>query len=93
MFLASTTSSYILTIDENGQVIESTFLDDIKLLVDKLGGEITHEYMLIKGFTLDLSDDMVPTLQEKLQEIKDKFNCHIFLEKDSEVHAYSAHEY
>ncbi|KAG5972094.1 hypothetical protein E4U55_000914 [Claviceps digitariae] len=42
------------------------------------GGKITHEYSLIKGFTVEMKDDTITTLET---------NEHVkAVEKDGEVH-------
>lgn len=67
-------------------------MEDVKSLVFNLGGKITHEYSLIKGFTMDVSDDVLPHLKQQLQEAERRFGYKVYLEKDSEVHAFAKHE-
>lgn len=81
-----------MTVDQNDELISSTFLDDIKSLVHDLGGKITHEYSLIKGFTMDASDDVLPRLKKKLQEVESEFGYKVNLERDSEVYCFESHD-
>lgn len=41
---------------------------------------------------MDVSDDVLPHLKQQLQEIESRFGFKIYLEKDSEVHAFAKHE-
>lgn len=51
-------------------------LDAAKKQVTDQGGKITHEFKLIKGFTADMPDDKVSTMQS---------NDHINVEADGKV--------
>ncbi|KAK5175557.1 uncharacterized protein LTR77_000696 [Saxophila tyrrhenica] len=51
-------------------------LEEAKKNVTDQGGKITHEFKLVKGFTADIPDDKVSTLQS---------NEHVNYEQDSKV--------
>ncbi|KAF1942232.1 hypothetical protein EJ02DRAFT_444188 [Clathrospora elynae] len=51
-------------------------LDAAKKHVTDQGGKIVHEFSLIKGFTAEIPDDAISTLES---------NEHVTVEKDSEV--------
>lgn len=57
-----------------------------------MGGKITHEYSLIKGFTMDASDEALSHIKEKLLEVEDRFGYKVYLEQDAQVHAFKDHE-
>ena len=83
-------SSYILTFSKYNidEVVPASFVETVKSLLTGFGGKITHEYVLIKGFTVDLPSDAIPTLKKKLSLIGKEFEYNFNLEKDSEVHAF-----
>lgn len=70
----------------------SAILEDVKSLVYNMGGKITHEYSLIKGFTIDASDDLLPRLKAKLHELENTFGYRVHLERDSEAHTFKSHD-
>ncbi|QLL34554.1 hypothetical protein HG536_0G04160 [Torulaspora globosa] len=72
--------------------MSSAILDDIKSVVYNMGAKITHEYSLIKGFTMDASDELLPRLKQKLLEIENTFGYRVHLERDSEVHSFRSHD-
>ncbi|CAI1731451.1 hypothetical protein SEUBUCD646_0O03040 [Saccharomyces eubayanus] len=91
MAQASSLSSYIVTFPKSDTVLEeeNNIIEDVKKYVVEIGGKITHEYSLIKGFTVDLPDNsqVLDSLTERLSYIENKFGAKCNLEKDSEVHA------
>ncbi|CAI4063949.1 uncharacterized protein SKDI_08G1840 [Saccharomyces kudriavzevii IFO 1802] len=91
MAQASSLSSYIVTFPKPDTIAtdQDSIIEDVKKFVIDVGGTITHEYSLIKGFTVDLpdSEQVLDSLKEKLDYIEDKFGTKCNLEKDSEVHA------
>ncbi|CCH58940.1 hypothetical protein TBLA_0B00970 [Henningerozyma blattae CBS 6284] len=90
-FLLSTqtyATSYILTFDNHGQDIRPQFFSDIKEQIKKLGGQITHEYTLIQGFTIDLRQEVLTPLKMKLADIEKTLGYKVYLEKDPEVHTF-----
>ncbi|EDO18309.1 hypothetical protein Kpol_1039p60 [Vanderwaltozyma polyspora DSM 70294] len=87
-------SSYILTFGNSGdEVIPNSFITEVKNIVSEFGGKVTHEYALIKGFTMDIPSDVVPNLKQKLELVEKKFGYSFNLERDSEVHALVGHEH
>ncbi|MCJ1282215.1 hypothetical protein MMC26_001538 [Xylographa opegraphella] len=64
---------YNVTLKENASPEE---LSKAKETAKSQGGEITHEFSLIKGFTVKYPDDKMSTLES---------NEHIHVEKDGEV--------
>jgi len=64
---------YNVTLKENANEDE---LAKAKENAKSSGGEIKHEFTLIKGFTVEFPDDKVGTLQT---------NDHIHVEQDGEV--------
>ncbi|KAI9752017.1 MAG: hypothetical protein M4579_005790 [Chaenotheca gracillima] len=65
---------YNITLKEGAPPSE---LEKAKETAKDQGGEIKHEFTLIKGFTVDFPNDKVHTLQS---------NDHIHVEADQEVH-------
>ncbi|KAJ9666896.1 hypothetical protein H2201_003030 [Coniosporium apollinis] len=51
-------------------------LEKLKKQIQDQGGKITHEFKLIKGFTAEVPDDAISTLQD---------NQHLNVEPDQEV--------
>ncbi|CAI4053427.1 hypothetical protein SUVZ_15G2940 [Saccharomyces uvarum] len=91
MAQASSLSSYIVTFPKSDTDLaeENNVIEDVKKFVVGIGGKITHEYSLIKGFTVDLPDNgqVLDSLKERLSYVENKFGTKCNLEKDSEVHA------
>ncbi|EJS43374.1 YHR138C [Saccharomyces arboricola H-6] len=91
MAQASSLSSYIVTFPKTDNVAteQDNIIEDVKKYVVDIGGKITHEYSLIKGFTVDLpdNDEVLDSLKERLNYIENEFGTKFNLEKDSEVHA------
>ncbi|CAI4039513.1 hypothetical protein SMKI_08G1810 [Saccharomyces mikatae IFO 1815] len=91
MSQASSLSSYIVTFPKTDDVAtnQNSIIEDVKKYVVDMGGKITHEYSLIKGFTADLPDNdkVLGNLKDHLEDIENKFGTKCNLEKDSEVHA------
>ncbi|CAI4512825.1 ASN_HP2_G0023790.mRNA.1.CDS.1 [Saccharomyces cerevisiae] len=91
MTQASSLSSYIVTFPktDNMATDQNSIIEDVKKYVVDIGGKITHEYSLIKGFTVDLpdSDQILDGLKERLSYIESEYGAKCNLEKDSEVHA------
>lgn len=91
MAQTSSLSSYIVTFPKTDNIAtdQNSIIEDVKKYVVDIGGKITHEYSLIKGFTVDLpdSDQVLDSLKERLSYIESKFGTKCNLEKDSEVHA------
>lgn len=86
------TLSYIVTFGD-GSEIPFTALDQVKELVKELGGRITHEYSLIKGFSLEVPSSASSEIITQLDHLKEKLGCGIQIEKDSEVHAFGGHDF
>lgn len=82
--------SYILTLDD--ELASPAVLDDVKSLVYNLGARITHEYSLIRGFTLDAPDELLPLLKQRLLEIETTLGYKVHLERDSQVHTFRNHD-
>ncbi|SCV05239.1 LANO_0H03114g1_1 [Lachancea nothofagi CBS 11611] len=82
--------SYILTLDEN-QAAWKGKLDDLKSLIKQTGGRITHEYSLVKGFSMELPSDRSKGIVEKLESFAEKLKCKLHIEEDQEVHTFSGH--
>lgn len=81
-----------MTVDQDDGLISSSILDDVKSLVYNMGGKITHEYSLIKGFTMDASDEVLPLIKAKLLEVEDRFGYKVYLEQDAQVHTFKNHD-
>ncbi|CCF58648.1 hypothetical protein KAFR_0F00510 [Kazachstania africana CBS 2517] len=89
---AKSTTSYILSVDtgDNANTQSTTNLvSEVKSLVSKFQGKITHDYKLINGFSFEIYDKYVPTLKTEINAISDKFGMGINLEEDKEVHAFN----
>ncbi|CCE63693.1 hypothetical protein TPHA_0F02110 [Tetrapisispora phaffii CBS 4417] len=86
-------SSYILTFNEpSGDVIVPTsFMDDLKSIIKEFGGKVTHEYTLIRGFTIDMSSSNISGLKSRLTTIGNEFGYSFNIEQDSDVHAIANH--
>lgn len=41
---------------------------------------------------MDASDDVLPRIKDKLLEVEDRFGYKVYLEQDSQVHAYQDHD-
>lgn len=66
-------------------------LSKFKELVKEAGGSITHEYSLIKGFSMQLPFDFTDGVIKKLNAAADELGNNFHLERDSEVHVFSGH--
>ncbi|CEP60999.1 uncharacterized protein LALA0_S02e04478g [Lachancea lanzarotensis] len=78
---------YILTLDEDDQDAWKGKLDDFKSLVKQTGGKITHEYSLVKGFSMELPSAHSSDIVKKLLNFAQKLHCKLNIEEDQEVHA------
>ncbi|CAR29294.1 hypothetical protein ZYGR_0Z02170 [Zygosaccharomyces rouxii] len=85
------TTSYIITIEQTD--VPSSFLDSLKEKVHDVGGYVTHEFSLIKGFTAELDDTEVSKLQGQIKQAELKSGYSVHIEKDSEVHTFARHEH
>ncbi|SCU92503.1 LAFA_0F11034g1_1 [Lachancea sp. 'fantastica'] len=62
-------------------------LDDFKSLVKQAGGKITHEYSLVKGFSMELPSAHSSDIVNQLSKYAKKLQCNLNIEQDQEVHA------
>ncbi|GAV55585.1 hypothetical protein ZYGR_0AV02170 [Zygosaccharomyces rouxii] len=85
------TTSYIITVEQTD--VPSSFIDSLKQRVNDVGGYITHEFSLIKGFTAELDDSEVSKLQGQVKQAELKSGYYVHIEKDSEVHTFARHEH
>ncbi|SCU87181.1 LADA_0E02498g1_1 [Lachancea dasiensis] len=89
-YATSTAQSYILTIDEQ-QPAWKAKLDDLKSLVKQAGGRITHEYSLVKGFSMELPAESSKGIVDRLESFASRLKCKLHIEQDQEVHAFGGH--
>ncbi|AQZ16985.1 YHR138C [Zygosaccharomyces parabailii] len=87
----ATNYSYIITVDPSD--VQVSVVDDLKSKVKSLGGYITHEYTLIKGFSAELDDAKISGLQALIKQVELKTGCFVRVEKDSEVHTFAGHDH
>lgn len=85
------TSSYIVSVDQAD--VPSNFIETLKQRVHDVGGYVTHEFSLIKGFTADLEDNEISKLQGQIKQAELKSGYSVHIEKDSEVHTFARHEH
>ncbi|CUS22358.1 LAQU0S05e03576g1_1 [Lachancea quebecensis] len=83
--------SYILTLDDNQSALANK-IQDLKSFVQEVGGKITHEYSLIKGFSLQLPADDTSDILQKIERFGEKLSCKLNLEQDQEVHTFKGPE-
>lgn len=79
--------SYILTLDGDDDHRATSALEDLKSRLIEFGGSITHEYTLIKGFTIDLPEQSIPQIQNILDKAYEKYGYDCRLEPDVKVHS------
>ncbi|SCU96774.1 LAME_0F17392g1_1 [Lachancea meyersii CBS 8951] len=80
--------SYILTLEEDQEAWKGK-LDDLKSLVKQTGGKITHEYSLVKGFSMEIPSSHSTDVLERLEKFAQKLKFKLNIEQDQEVHAMS----
>ncbi|GCF00274.1 hypothetical protein ZYGM_000468 [Zygosaccharomyces mellis] len=85
------TTSYVVTVEQTD--VPSSFIDSLKQRVKDVGGYITHEFSLIKGFTAELDDTEVSKLQGQVKQAELTSGYFVHIEKDSEVHTFARHEH
>ncbi|CAR21625.1 uncharacterized protein KLTH0B06314g [Lachancea thermotolerans CBS 6340] len=88
---ANNVKSYILTLDDNQPALAGK-IQDLKSFVQQVGGKITHEYSLIKGFSLQLPADDSSDILQKIESFGEKLSCKLNLEQDQEVHTFKGPE-
>lgn len=84
------TYSYIVTV--NPIDVPASVVDELKSMVTSIGGRITHEYTLIKGFSLNLDGANVSRLQALIKQVESNTGCFVRVEKDTEVHTFAGHD-
>ncbi|SCU80086.1 LAMI_0B00760g1_1 [Lachancea mirantina] len=82
--------SYILTLESQPLSIEKT-LTDLQNVVKSAGGKITHEYSLIKGFSMEVPKTTAKSILKHLEMVASRARCKLNLEPDQEIHANSVH--
>lgn len=83
--------SYILSFDESSRALPQNVWEKALGFADELGVKITHEYSLIKGFTLDVPEEVLPKLKKKLADLERDYGVKGHLEEDNLVHAFQEH--
>lgn len=83
--------SYILSFDETAKKVPIDVWEEAKSTIGALGGKVTHEYSLIRGFSLELDDRVKEHVERVIQVMESKYGVKAHLEEDKLVHAAKEH--
>lgn len=83
--------SYILSFDESVKQVPAGAWNEVKQTIGDLGGRITHEYSLFRGFSLELGDDVKEHVDHVIDVLENKYGVKAHLEEDKLVQAAKGH--
>ncbi|CCC68807.1 hypothetical protein NCAS_0B07230 [Naumovozyma castellii] len=66
----------------------NSVLNLIEKKVEDLGGKITNRFKIIKGFSMELSDEYINTFNDQVNKLSDLVGYKINVEEDQTMHAY-----
>lgn len=87
------TENYIISVDTGDANAANNVMSDLKNVITKFNGVITHEYSLINGYSAEIPENVATGLQNALNVWGDKTGYTVNFEKDQEVHALPTHEH